>query len=175
MTHYRTTVNCPIGTLFLFGEADVLTGLFMEESRHGFPKNSDYRLDNNHFPDVRDQLRAYFAGERREFNVRVSPQGTHFQRQVWKALLDIPFGTTESYGSVARRLGKPTASRAIGAANGRNPISIIIPCHRVIGKSGALTGYGGGMPRKRWLLAHEASTDGRRLFQPISIPSDATH
>lgn len=101
------------------------------------------------------QLREFFAGERVVFELPLAPQGTAFQRLVWQQLLAIPFGTTATYGDVARAIGRPAASRAVGAANGRNPIAIIIPCHRVIGADGTLTGYGGGMPTKKWLLAHE--------------------
>jgi methylated-DNA-[protein]-cysteine S-methyltransferase len=102
------------------------------------------------------QLSEYFAGERREFALPLAPRGTEFQRRVWQELREIPHGRTQSYGDIAAAIGRPTASRAVGAANGRNPISIVVPCHRVIGASGALTGYAGGMDRKRWLLNHEA-------------------
>ncbi|MEM1184717.1 MAG: methylated-DNA--[protein]-cysteine S-methyltransferase [Planctomycetota bacterium] len=102
-----------------------------------------------------EQLSGYFAGTRRVFDVRLDLQGTDFQRSVWTALLDIPFGQTRSYADIARAIGNPDAVRAVGLANGRNPVSIIVPCHRVIGSDGSLTGYGGGMDRKRWLLAHE--------------------
>jgi methylated-DNA-[protein]-cysteine S-methyltransferase len=103
------------------------------------------------------QLQAYFAGERREFDLPLAPYGSDFQRRVWSALLEIPYGETISYLELARRLGDPRAVRAVGSANGRNPISIIIPCHRVIGADGSLVGYGGGLERKRWLLRHEAA------------------
>lgn len=103
-----------------------------------------------------EELRAYFAGERFEFALPLAPKGTPFQQTVWLALRDIPYGTTVSYGAVARSIGRPSASRAVGMANSRNPIGIVVPCHRVIGSSGALTGYAGGLDRKRWLLAHEA-------------------
>jgi methylated-DNA-[protein]-cysteine S-methyltransferase len=107
------------------------------------------------FGAVRQQLTAYFAGRLRKFEVALAVEGSAFQKQVWRALLDIPFGETESYGQLARRIGNEKASRAVGLANGRNPISIIVPCHRVIGADGSLTGYGGGMERKKWLLEHE--------------------
>lgn len=102
------------------------------------------------------QLAEYFAGERAEFDIPLAPRGTGFQRLVWAALEQIPFGETRSYGELAAGLGRPSASRAVGAANGKNPISILVPCHRVIAGSGALTGYAGGLAAKRWLLAHEA-------------------
>jgi len=103
------------------------------------------------------QLREYFAGDRHEFDLKLAPRGTDFQLRVWRALWDIPAGTTTSYGAIAEAIGKPTASRAVGAANGRNPISIVVPCHRVIGSNGTLTGYGGGLDRKAWLLNHETT------------------
>jgi methylated-DNA-[protein]-cysteine S-methyltransferase len=106
-------------------------------------------------PEVRRQLEEYFAGRRRTFDLPLGPEGTGFQQRVWKELLAIPFGETRSYFDVARSLGQPTATRAVGAANGRNPISIVIPCHRVIGSDGSLTGYGGGLPAKQYLLEIE--------------------
>lgn len=104
----------------------------------------------------REQLTEFFAGQRQQFDLPLDPQGTEFQRQVWQALAAIPFGETRSYGQLAEGLGRKGAQRAVGAANGRNPISIVIPCHRVIGSDGSLTGYAGGMGRKQWLLAFEA-------------------
>lgn len=103
------------------------------------------------------QLREYFAGTRHEFDLPLAPKGTDFQLSVWQALRAIPPGVTTSYGAIAESIGKPTASRAVGAANGRNPISIVVPCHRVIGSNGTLTGYGGGLDRKAWLLNHETT------------------
>jgi methylated-DNA-[protein]-cysteine S-methyltransferase len=117
-----------------------------------------------------EQLAEYFAGERREFDLPLAARGTGFQEIVWRALLAIPFGETCSYGEIAKAIGRPSASRAVGAANGRNPISIIIPCHRVIGSTGELTGYGGGMDNKRWLLDHERAQ--RTLTLPVA-PSSA--
>jgi methylated-DNA-[protein]-cysteine S-methyltransferase len=107
------------------------------------------------------QLGEYFAGRRKEFEVPLAPQGTPFQRAVWSELLRIPFGETVSYGEIAARIARPRAVRAVGAANGRNPIALIVPCHRVIGSDGTLTGYGGGLPTKRWLLAHEERVCGK--------------
>ncbi|HEY4245077.1 MAG TPA: methylated-DNA--[protein]-cysteine S-methyltransferase [Kofleriaceae bacterium] len=101
------------------------------------------------------QMAEYFAGKRTEFDLPMSPRGTDFQRRVWAQLAKIPFGVTWSYGEVAARIGRPAASRAVGAANGQNPLAILLPCHRVIGSNGSLTGYGGGLPLKKWLLAHE--------------------
>ena len=107
-----------------------------------------------------DQLNEYFAGQRREFDLPLNPPGTQFQHCVWQQLLTVKCGDTASYGAIATAIGKPTASRAVGAANGRNPISIIVPCHRIIGGSGSLTGYAGGLERKQWLLAHEKKVVG---------------
>lgn len=111
-------------------------------------------------PHVVDQLQEYFGGKRKTFDLELAPRGTEFQLAVWNALVAIPYGDTISYSELAHRIGKPAAVRAVGAANGANPIPVIIPCHRVIGANGSLTGYGGGIERKQWLLAHE----GRRLF-----------
>jgi methylated-DNA-[protein]-cysteine S-methyltransferase len=109
---------------------------------------------------ARTQLDQYFAGQRRDFDLPLCPAGTAFQRAVWGELMRIPFAATTSYGDVASRVGRPRAVRAVGAANGRNPIALIVPCHRVIGSDGTLTGYGGGLPIKRWLLAHEQRIAG---------------
>jgi methylated-DNA-[protein]-cysteine S-methyltransferase len=109
---------------------------------------------------AKEQLGAYFAGRRRRFDLALAPRGTAFQRQVWHALARIPFGSAVSYGDLAADLGRPAAARAVGAANGRNPLSIVLPCHRVLGADGALTGYAGGLSTKRWLLAHEGALQG---------------
>jgi methylated-DNA-[protein]-cysteine S-methyltransferase len=118
--------------------------------------------DDAGFREVRDQLRAYFEGELHEFELPLRMKGTDFQRRVWKELMNIPFGMTISYAEQARRIGRPGAARAVGAANGRNPISIVVPCHRVIGANGTLTGYGGGLDRKQWLLEHEEIVAGHK-------------
>jgi methylated-DNA-[protein]-cysteine S-methyltransferase len=118
---------------------------------------------------ARAQLAEYFAGARTAFELPLRLEGTPFQRAVWAALLEIPFGETRSYSAIARALGRPTAVRAVGAANGRNPLAIIVPCHRVIGAGGALTGYAGGLARKRWLLAHEAAR-GESTDQSFQLP-----
>lgn len=146
----------PIGELLLASDGEALTGLFMEERRHGPRGEASWVLDRGPFREALAQLDAYFAGERRAFALPLSPEGSAFQREVWRALEEIPYGQTWSYRQLAERIGKPGAARAVGAANGRNPISIVVPCHRVIGSAGALTGYGGGLSRKRWLLDHEA-------------------
>ena len=113
--------------------------------------------------DVQRQVDQYAQGKRRDFDFELAAEGAEFDQKVWKALLDIPFGTTTSYGVVAKRIGYPTAARAVGAANGKNPIALIVPCHRVIGADGSLTGYGGGLPLKRKLLEHEARVCGTKL------------
>jgi methylated-DNA-[protein]-cysteine S-methyltransferase len=153
-------LDSPVGQLLLTSDGVALTAVFFDRHRSG----DDHRPLAARRPDSRDdghpvlgrtrrQLTEYFAGERRDFDLPLAPQGTPFQRRVWSALLDIPYGETASYGEVARRLALlPGASRAVGLANGSNPISIIIPCHRVIGADGSLTGYGGGLDRKRYLL-----------------------
>jgi methylated-DNA-[protein]-cysteine S-methyltransferase len=123
-----------------------------------------WQRDPEKFQDVSAQLTAYFAGDLREFDLPLAAPGTDFQRRVWRELMQIPFGRSISYGELARRIGKPAASRAVGRANGQNPISIIVPCHRVIGADGTLTGYGAGLDRKRWLLDHEA---GQRSLVPV--------
>jgi methylated-DNA-[protein]-cysteine S-methyltransferase len=147
-----TTMDTPIGELLLVGDDDGLAGLHMEPHR----ADPAWRRDDGPFAAVTEQLEQYFAGERTEFELDLAPRGTPFQQQVWSLLREIPFGETTTYGALAQRLGNPRTVRAVGLANGRNPISIIVPCHRVIGAGGALVGYGGGLDRKRALLAHEA-------------------
>lgn len=155
----------PIGELTVTADADGITGLYMEGDAHALA--SAPPTDNPLLAKARDQLDAYFAGRLTEFDLPLSLKGTPFQQRVWSRLQTIPFGRTTSYGALAATLGQPTAMRAVGLANGRNPVSIIVPCHRVIGADGSLTGYGGGIERKRWLLAHEqavaARGDGRLI------------
>ncbi len=158
MTTYYTRIESPIESLLLASDGESLTSLFMMTQRHGPYFSETWKLDDNAkpFAEARKQLAAYFAGELAEFDLPMKMIGTEFQKTVWRELLNIPFGVTISYGELANRVGNSNASRAVGAANGRNPISIIVPCHRVIGANGKLTGYGGGMERKEWLLAHES-------------------
>ncbi len=151
MENYVTEFESPIGRLQLRGTDSALTGVFMEPH----PTCADALRDGAPLRDARQQLEEYFTGERREFSLVLKAEGTDFQRRVWAALSEIPFGKTISYGELARRIGNPRAVRAVGLANGRNPISIVVPCHRVIGADGSLTGYGGGLERKRFLLALE--------------------
>lgn len=152
--HY-TTIASPVGQLFLAGDASALRVLWFVDGRHEVAPDPAWTESASAFADVIAQLESYFAGRLRAFEVNVEPAGTPFQRRVWRALQDIPYGETTSYGELARRLGDPKAVRAVGLANGANPISIIVPCHRVIGANGSLTGYGGGLPVKRALLALE--------------------
>lgn len=156
MTRYRT-VDSPIGRLTLAGTGDTLTHLLMVDHAHA-PDDSDWILDETAFGAAVEQLSAYFTGELTEFDLAYDLAGTDFQRRVWAALLTIPYGETRSYGELAAQIGAPSASRAVGLANGRNPISIIVPCHRVVGASGSLTGFAGGLDNKKWLLAHERAS-----------------
>jgi methylated-DNA-[protein]-cysteine S-methyltransferase len=156
-------IDSPIGPLTLAGDEKALTGLRMEEQSHPPPGRGGLAQDKGAFPEVVDQLTAYFAGELTEFDVTLGMEGTAFQRRVWSALVEIPYGETVSYGQLATRIGQPSASRAVGLANGRNPIAIIVPCHRVIGSSGSLVGYGGGLDRKRKLLELEREYREPRL------------
>src|SRR5690348_11536717 len=152
-----TTVDSPIGELTLASDGEGLTGLYMTEQRHRPELPAADGDDDAVLAAAREQLAEYFAGERRNFDLPLKPAGTPFQRSVWEALRAIPYGETAGYGELAQRLGRPGAARAVGLANGRNPIAIVVPCHRVIGAAGALTGYGGGLERKRYLLALERS------------------
>jgi len=147
--------DTPIGSLLLAGDDRGLRLINFQTGRHRVRPDRSWRLDERRFADAIGQLEAYFAGELRRFNLRLAPEGTPFQRKVWDALLTIPYGATISYGELARRVGRAGASRAVGAANGRNPLPIVIPCHRVIGADGTLTGYGGGLRIKEALLALE--------------------
>ena len=153
MIRYRS-IDSPIGLLTLAGNGRGLTNLRMANQTHE-PGRADWAPDDRAFRDVVDQLEGYFAGERTDFDIQLDLRGTDFQRRVWKALLTIPYGETRSYGDIADQIGAPGSARAVGLANGRNPIAIIVPCHRVIGASGSLTGYGGGLHRKRMLLELE--------------------
>lgn len=159
MTFY-TYYESPVQPLLLTSDGTALTGLYMVKHRHGPEVQTDWieQSDALPFAETKRQLDAYFAGQLTEFDLPLAPEGTAFQQKVWQELQRIPYGATLSYGELARRIGNPNASRAVGLANGRNPISIIVPCHRVIGASGKLTGYGGGLSRKEILLTLEAGT-----------------
>jgi methylated-DNA-[protein]-cysteine S-methyltransferase len=158
MSSIYTAFDSPVGTITLVAEGGALTGLYMTDHRHWPGIEAEAARDDAAFAPVRAQLEEYFAGERTVFDLELDLAGTPFQRRVWRALQDIPYGETISYGELARRIGNPSAVRAVGLANGRNPVSIVVPCHRVIGSDGSLTGYGGGLPRKRYLLELEQGT-----------------
>ena len=150
------TVDSPIGPLLVAGDTDGVRFLLFSRGRQrAAPKPGWEPDDRGLLKEPVRQLSSYFAGKLREFDVPLAPEGTPFQRQVWNALRDIPYGETTSYGTIAQRIGNAKAVRAVGLANGSNPISIIIPCHRVIGRNGSLVGYGGGLPIKQALLALE--------------------
>jgi methylated-DNA-[protein]-cysteine S-methyltransferase len=157
-------VNSPVGPLTLVAVNGTLTGLYMDQQRHRPPGDPFGERDATLFTKVIIQLEEYFAGQRTEFDVPMTLAGTPFQRTVWAALREIPYGKTASYGQIATRIGRPTAARAVGLANGKNPIGIIVPCHRVVGSTGHLTGYGGGLPRKQHLLDFE-----RHVTEPLPI------
>jgi methylated-DNA-[protein]-cysteine S-methyltransferase len=158
-----TSMDSPLGELLLLGDSHALRGLYMQAGRKPVGIAPRWERSAAPFTDVQAQLREYFAGERVAFETPLALQGTPFELQVWRALTDIPYGETVSYGEIARRIGQPSAARAVGLANGRNPIAVIVPCHRVIGANGTLTGYGGGLERKRLLLELE---QGQGCLQP---------
>ena len=154
MTTY-STFKSPVGELLLVGDDEGLRGLYLPDHRRGPQVAAGWRRDDGALAAVRAQLAGYFAGDRTEFDLPLVPDGTPFQLRVWEALKQIPYGETRCYGDLAKQLGRAGAARAVGAANGRNPISIVVPCHRVVGAGGALTGYAGGVVVKRTLLDHE--------------------
>ena len=163
---YYTRCDSPVGTLLLTANDKALTGIHFSGGRRAQVVGADWKERPGH-PVLRKavrQLGEYFAGKRKTFDLPLAPEGTPFQRDVWKALRAIPYGKTQSYGDIARRIGRPKAVRAVGAANGANPISIVVPCHRVIGADGSLTGYGGGLPRKKKLLTLEHVSGGQETL-----------
>jgi methylated-DNA-[protein]-cysteine S-methyltransferase len=162
MTFSMISVPSPLGSLRVMARGDELTGIHLP----GLPAPDVPDRETPVLADAARQLAEYFMGARRVFDLPLATVGTRFQRVVWAALVAIPFGETRSYGALARAIGRPAASRAVGAANGKNPFAIVVPCHRVIGASGELTGYAGGMARKRWLLDHE----GHGLFVSAANP-----
>lgn len=156
-TNY-TAFDSPVGELLMSADtAGRITGLHFLDGHRIPTRDSRWVRDEQTLASPRGQLEEYFAGARHEFELELAPSGTPFQLEVWRALREIPYGETASYGEIAAAVGQPGAARAVGGANNRNPIAIIIPCHRVIGASGSLTGYGGGLPRKQRLLALEAN------------------
>jgi methylated-DNA-[protein]-cysteine S-methyltransferase len=152
---YYTTFESPVGPLLLAGESSALRRVSFENGKRSTPPRADWKLDKVPFAEVIRQLQAYFRGELKEFDLPLAMEGTEFQLRVWNALRAIPYGETVSYAQLAQRIGNPKAVRAVGLANGSNPIPIIVPCHRVIGSDGSLTGFGGGLSTKKMLLELE--------------------
>ena len=165
-----TEHHSPIGTLMLAADETGLRHVIFPSGSRAFEVPENWSVNAAEFDQTRKELDEYFAGTRRQFSIRISPTGTKFQQSVWKALQDIDYADTCSYSDIALQIGRPTASRAVGAANGANPIPIIVPCHRVIGASGKLTGFGGGLPTKAWLLSHERGEG--QLFEFTTPASD---
>ena len=163
---YYSTIDSPLGQLFVQGDGQFITGIYMPAHKGWRGPGAGWQQADARFALVREQLLEYFACERQNFDVPLKLSGTPFQQRVWQELVRIPFGTTITYAQLAQRVGKPTASRAVGAANGRNPISIIVPCHRVIGAGGKLTGYAGGVDKKERLLGWERRAVGSILTTP---------
>lgn len=173
MTLHSCHLDSPIGRLHLWARGDALAGVYFPGHKGAPAPPTSTSLEQPEHPALAAacrQLAEYFAGARRVFDLPVDAAGTDFQRAVWRALAEIPFGTTTTYAALAAAIGQPAAVRAVGAANGRNPLSIIVPCHRVIGSGGALTGYAGGVPVKRWLLEHERrAIAGDQRAQPGTL------
>jgi len=155
LTTREIAVESPLGKLRLVAAHGALIGIWFPGQPGAPPPGPAGTGGDPVLEEARAQLDEYFAGRRRAFELPLAPRGTAFQRAVWTGLLDIPFGETRTYGALARAVGRPSAARAVGAANGANPLSIVVPCHRVVGAEGSLTGYAGGEERKRWLLRHE--------------------
>jgi methylated-DNA-[protein]-cysteine S-methyltransferase len=161
------TIDTPIGPITLGGDDDALTRLVMHDQRHAPADQSRWPQDPNAFGDVVDQLKAYFAGDLHDFDIDLRLEGTEFQQRVWQALREIPYGETISYAELADTIGAHNAQRAVGSANGKNPVAIIVPCHRVIASDGSLGGYGGGLDRKCFLLALEGARAGGAASTPL--------
>jgi methylated-DNA-[protein]-cysteine S-methyltransferase len=152
---FERRISSPLGELDLFASDEALVAVYLPRHKGAPSIEAQDGHDHPVLAEAARQLEAYFSGERRTFDLPLDPEGSAFQREVWRALVAIPFGATRSYGELARELGRPSGARAVGMANARNPISIIVPCHRVIATGGALTGYAGGIDAKRWLIGHE--------------------
>jgi methylated-DNA-[protein]-cysteine S-methyltransferase len=166
ITRFRH-IDSPLGRIRLVGHDWALTGLYLADHDRCPPPQPGWADDEGAFDEVHRQLDEYFEGTRCDFDIALELHGTDFQVAVWSALQTVPYGQTTSYAAIANAIGKPAAVRAVGAANGRNPVSIVVPCHRVIGADGSLTGYGWGVDRKAWLLDHEQDHSAR-LFRPES-------
>lgn len=154
---WYTLLDTPCGALCIAGTTQGLTRVEFQDGERPVRPQPDWREDQGVLDEAREQLQAYFEGRRQRFTLPVAPEGTPFQQRVWQELQEIPWGTTTTYREIAERLGQPAAVRAVGHANGRNPIAIVIPCHRVVGANGRLTGYAGGIAVKRRLLQHEGA------------------
>jgi methylated-DNA-[protein]-cysteine S-methyltransferase len=175
-TLYWHELDSPVGRLLVAGDGKSLIQVHFQSGPRPLRPPKSWIADPAPFRAAIAQLGEYFAGARRTFELPLAPRGTEFQRRVWRALREIPYGKTISYGELARRIGQPSASRAVGLANGANPLPIIVPCHRVIGADGTLTGFGGGLAVKRKLLALEGATaeeagPQERLFGPVPAPN----
>ncbi len=173
-THQRRywhQIDTPVGPVLLAGDGTHLTRIHFQSGPHPLRPSPHWEATSRPFAAAIGQLEAYFARRRRAFDLPLAPEGSEFQRNVWRALRAIPYGQTISYGELARRVGNPRAARAVGLANGANPLSIVVPCHRVIGANGALTGFGGGLAIKRALLALEGALAGEL---PCAPPGGAT-
>jgi methylated-DNA-[protein]-cysteine S-methyltransferase len=159
-------LKTPIGLLTIAVDVVGLKYVLFENNKHEPPNQNGWRLDSVATREPREQLLQYFSGDRKKFDLQLSLEGTEFQQRTWRTLGEIPFGKTWSYAELATRVGSPKAVRAVGAANGRNPLPIVLPCHRVIGSNGSLTGFGGGLPTKKWLLELEGAfpDDSRRAI-----------
>jgi methylated-DNA-[protein]-cysteine S-methyltransferase len=171
--HY-CEMSTPVGRLLLAGDGEGLRRVSFQSGLHPAEVAECWQRTKEPFREAIAQLDAYFAGRLRRFDLALAPEGTPFQREVWSALTDIPYGETVSYSELARRIGRPAAPRAVGAANGKNPLPIVVPCHRVIGANGALTGFGGGLAIKRRLLEVEAGSPGtfRKKRRDVECSAD---
>lgn len=165
-TNYWHEIDSPIGRLLLAGDGIHLTCIHFQSGPHPLAPQREWEESSAPFERASAQLQEYFSGRRRAFDLPLAPAGTEFQRRVWRALATIAYGATISYGELARRVGNPRACRAVGLANGANPLPIVVPCHRVIGANGSLTGFGGGLPIKRALLALEGSMASELDYSP---------
>ena len=174
---YYSYMTSPLGPLLIAGDSAGLRLIHFQRGTTPPPVASDWHEDRQFLGAAMEQIAAYFAGTLRQFSLALAPQGTPFQHAVWRALQDIPYGATTSYGALARQLGKPQAARAVGAANGRNPLALVIPCHRVVGSTGKLIGYAGGLDIKEALLAFErrhAPQHGEQTALPLSPTARGT-
>lgn len=153
---YYALVESPLGSVLLVGDDVGLTHINFQDGNNRLAVQPDWEQSDTVLAEAVEQIGDYFQGKRKLFDLTLSTRGTEFQEQVWRAVSDIPYGSTDSYGSIAKQINRPKASRAVGAANGQNRLPIVIPCHRVVGSSGKLTGYAGGVYLKKWLLDHES-------------------